>query len=319
MIKTALEAVIAQPREKLKNAYLIVCPKESELTAASNKLLLKIYCGNGVSCGVCAGCLKVSNKVHPDILIIKPDETSIKVDEARRVTPFIYQKAFEGGYKTVVIERSELLTIEAQNCLLKPVEEPPANTVFIILARSQNSLLTTVASRCEKIFIRPAGLENTVETLVKRGLGEDRAKLIARISGGYPAEAVSLANDEEYFALREKTLEICKKLCAAKNMGIQRHADFFEENKGNFDKILTIAISYFFDIQASKLSGNTDNILNIDRKKEILEYSIFFTRAGLSNIIDVLCEFERRLRFALNFRLALESMLFEILEVKHKW
>jgi DNA polymerase-3 subunit delta' len=320
MSNTPLGRFLSTSEEKIKHAYLLVCPKEGELKAAVSGFLRKLYCGEGKACGVCEKCRKVINGNHPDILTVRTDEAAIKVNDVRAALPFIAEKAYEGVYKAVVVENAEKLTPEAQNCLLKSIEEPPANTVFILCARMENTLLSTISSRCEVVRIRPLPFEEAVRTVKGRTAETElKVRLACHLADGYVLEAERLMADAEYFALREQAIALCEKLCTAKNMGIQKHADFLEEKKERFSDILQVMQSYFFDLQLYKQAGEAAEIRNIDRKKQIAEYAYNFTRSGLSTIIDLLCETEKRLKFALNFRLAVESMLIGILEVKHTW
>ncbi len=302
------------------NAYLLVCPREAELAGVALRFLTDVYCEQKKACGVCAACRKIQKGVHPDILRLSPEGSSIKVDDVRRVAPFIAEKAYEGGKKTVVIERAELMTAEAQNCLLKPVEEPPENTLFLLLARSENTVLPTVASRCVKIKLKPLPIAQAAARLMEMtGADENEAVLFASLGEGYVNEALAIMRDEDFLKLRGRVLDMCLKLCAAKNMGVSRHADFLEEEKESFGRVLKIMLSFFNDLRWLKLTQSDSGIKNKDIMESCANYAFNFTRSALSNIIDLLCEVERRQRFALNYRLMVESMLFHILEVKQTW
>jgi DNA polymerase-3 subunit delta' len=314
-----LEAFFEQTND-LDNAWLLVCSREGELDEAALAFLLRIYCAKKTGCGICPPCRKILGGIHPDVLRIKADGASIKVDDVRRVAPFIAEKAYEGGKKAVVIERAELMTTEAQNCLLKPVEEPPENTVFLLLARSESTILPTVASRCKKVKIQPLALAQCAKRIQEiTGAEEEEAALYAALAEGYANEAVSLMRDEHYRGLRANVLNMCVRLCEAKNMGVSKHADFLEEEKESFATVLKIMLSFFNDLRYFMLTHAACGIKNRDMEGNYVKYSLNFTRSALSNIIDLLCEAERRLRFALNYRLMVENLLFHILEVKHSW
>lgn len=303
---------------KKDHALLLVCPKEEELRQTAMQFVLGLFCEARNPCKSCAQCLKVMHGTHPDILHIKPDELSIKVGQVRQIADFIAEKAFEGGKKVVLIEKAELMTTEAQNCLLKPIEEPPENTVFMLLARSENTVLPTIASRCKRLRIKPLELRKAACHIAQlTGIEKQKSMLYASYSGGYVNEALRLITDENFQEIRNKTIEMCGKLCTSKNMAIQKHADFLDDKKDSFALILRIMLYYFCDLQWLKLTGDAEKLKNTDRAKEIAIYSLNFTRSALSNIIDLLCEMEGRLRFALNYRLMTENMLFNILEVKN--
>ena len=304
--------------ERGEHAALIVCPREEDLKLYALRLLTRLYCPK--ECGVCPQCRRAAEGTHPDVLFIRTDDASIKVDTVRQITPFIAEKAYEGGIKAVVVERAELMTTEAQNCLLKPLEEPPAGTAFILQARSENAILPTIASRCRRIRLKPLPLDEAARCVIEQtGADTDEARLFAALSGGYTGAALALQADASFRELRQKTIDMCGRLAAAKNMAVQKHADFLEENREQFGRVLHIMQSVFFDMQWAKLTGTEAGMTNIDRAGEITKFAFNFTRGALSTIIDLLCETERGLRFALNFRLMTESMLLNILEVKNRW
>jgi DNA polymerase-3 subunit delta' len=104
------------------------------------------------ACGVCPACMRIARGAHPDVLVIEPGENgSIKIDQVRAAIDRAGYRPFEGKRRVVIVDEAEALVTEAQNALLKTLEEPPASSVFMLLTRMPDLLLPTVRSRCVRL------------------------------------------------------------------------------------------------------------------------------------------------------------------------
>ncbi|MCL1906301.1 MAG: hypothetical protein FWG06_04785 [Clostridiales bacterium] len=104
---------------------------------------------NGQPCGECSSCKKVAEGCHPDIRVLKPEKDAHRIEAMRRLQAEAYLRSYEGGKKLFILERAELLLEEAANNLLKVLEEPPEDTIFILLCADWDKLLPTIISRCQ--------------------------------------------------------------------------------------------------------------------------------------------------------------------------
>ncbi len=139
--------------KNLPHALIIQC--EDLLFAYENikKSLPLLFCksdGN-LPCSVCSSCIKISKEIHPEIKVLSllKDSKNIKIDQVRKVRQDAYVASSEGKYKIYIFNPAEAMNIQAQNALIKILEEPPKNVVFILLCKSSELLLDTVLSRCE--------------------------------------------------------------------------------------------------------------------------------------------------------------------------
>ena len=295
----------------MQSAYLILCGRLGVSKRLTDRFLMKLYCKKG-GCGVCTDCCNVVEG-HVDILRL----TAPKVREFREAISFVAEKPVY-GYKSVVIEDADDMTDSAANSMLKTLENPPKNTIFILQARSITGVLPTVASRCTVVHIKP---DFDTEDLIMKNLGVDAAEahILCYLSGGFADEASLIFNDTDFWSARCPILDICSKLLYQRGMGISLHTDFLESKKVNLVPLLCIMQSYYRDILIYKKTGNEFFIKNSDRADEIIKASSDFTSGAISNIINVILETERRFFFSVNFRLTVEKMLFDILEEKNKW
>ena len=122
------------------------------------------------SCDRCDSCRKMTSQNHPDLKVVKPEGDVIKIDQIREVSEFLSFTPFEGRKKVVVIEEAERMNQPAQNAFLKTLEEPPEDSLIILVTSSEETLLETIRSRCFRIRFSPLGLKETEEVLKRQGV-----------------------------------------------------------------------------------------------------------------------------------------------------
>ena len=149
------------------------------------------------ACGTCAACTRIARRVHADVFIIEPGETgSIKIEQVRDLVDRAAFRPFEGRRRVVIIDEAETLVTQAQNALLKTLEEPPASSVFILVTAQPDLLLPTVRSRCPTLRFGPLGLTDIAAVLVKRGHSEAQARAVAATADGSLRRALDASAGE---------------------------------------------------------------------------------------------------------------------------
>lgn len=161
-------------------------------------------------CMQCRGCRRAMALTHPDLLVpsCAEKERTVKVDHLREIIHALSLHSSEGGGRVVLLENAQRMTIQAQNALLKSLEEPVEGTRFILTASGDTGLLSTVRSRCRVVRMPPWEQKRIEEALRGRGEDADRARELAILSGGSLGLALSMQGDAEFFKLRalcEKT------------------------------------------------------------------------------------------------------------------
>ena len=297
---------------RMLGAYLLICSRPLVARRLADAFLQRLCCHQG-GCGTCAECRKVLEG-HVDILRL----SAPKVTELRDALSFAAQKPYEARCKAIVIESADDMTDAAANSLLKTLEEPPADTVFLLSARSVSGVLPTIASRCALVPVSP---EPDASRLIARVLSVDdvTAGILADLSGGFLDEARRIRDDAGLLGKREELIAQCRKLLLQKNMAISAFADFLESGKDQIIPLLTMMQSYFRDILMYQKTQDAALIVNADFADDIRDAASRFTSGAISNMINVILETERRFLFPVNFRLAAEKMLFGILEEKNRW
>jgi DNA polymerase-3 subunit delta' len=190
------------------HAYLYSGPEGSGKRLAMRAFAAAMLCATG-GCGTCRVCRLALSESHPNMLTLEPSGPDILVGKdaadqntARWFASRAYLTPPEPGRKVMVVLQADRLRIEAADVLLKVLEEPPLDTVFILLSARPDDLPDTIRSRCQEIGFPPLSEEFVVGTLVGEGMDAQRARLACRLSGGNLGRARRLARDERQLAFR---------------------------------------------------------------------------------------------------------------------
>ena len=137
------------------------------------------------ACGGCSSCLRIARGIHPDVLIVQPgDNGNIRIEQVREVIDQASYRPFEGRRRVVIIDQAETLMPQAQNALLKTLEEPPSASVFMLVTSRPDALLPTVLSRCPRLRFRPLHAGDVAAAMIKRGRPEPEARAVAALADG---------------------------------------------------------------------------------------------------------------------------------------
>ncbi len=201
-----LDGLIRAARERrLAHALLFTGPEGVGKFLAAEWLAFGLLCasGPGRPCGECGPCRRLAAGTHADLMAIDPEEEGEEEIRIGRITyrekdplpsvgEFLSLRPMEGGWRVVVVRDAERMNEEAQNALLKTLEEPGENTLLALIAARPEILLPTTRSRCVPVAFRPIDLAATQEILRRRGLEAEEAALLARWSGGAPGAALAM-------------------------------------------------------------------------------------------------------------------------------
>ncbi|HZT64932.1 MAG TPA: hypothetical protein VFA11_04005 [Acidimicrobiales bacterium] len=204
------DAVVGQPRavEALAaaasapvHAYLLVGPAGSGKREAAVAFAAALLCAEG-GCGACEHCRRALGRSHPDLVMVERTGASISVDEARDIIRVASRTPVEADRKVLVLTDFHLVS-KAGPALLKTIEEPPATTVFVVLAESVPPELVTIASRCVRVDFSPLSSEALEAVLAAEGVDASTARSVAAAAGGRLDRARLLVSDEGFAARRE--------------------------------------------------------------------------------------------------------------------
>lgn len=219
----------------------------------------------------CDSCRRAAAGAHPDLVRVDPSgRRSVGVDQARDVISAAVRAPVEARRRVFLVEEAGAMTPEAANALLKTLEEPPPTTIFVLVAETEEDLPATVASRCRTVHFGRVDEPELVAALVESGIDADRATVLARVAGGRPGLAVSLAADPGVASFRRAWLAVPLRVSDRPGDSFELAAEMLatvEERAGADHRAkqlllaggLEITASWYVDAAAVQLGGHVRN------------------------------------------------------------
>ena len=196
-------AFLRQAAARPHHAYLLAGPEGGGKSLAARAFAAAVLCAEG-GCGGCRSCRLALEDKHPNEFVVEPEGRDIHVETVKQeIWHPAYRTAPEPGRKVFVIREADRLNPSAADALLKVLEEPPADAVFLLLSARPHELPETVLSRCHVVTFAPLSEAFVVQTLTGEGADPERAALAARLSGGNLGRARRLAMDPEGLVFRD--------------------------------------------------------------------------------------------------------------------
>lgn len=303
---------------KVGHAYIFTGPKgigKKTLANIFSGLLLCEKKNNGDRCGSCIPCRMLDNSSNPDFYQIEVEGESIGVDEIREMQSDTIIRPLYSDRKIYLIVDADKMTVQAQNSLLKTLEEPPSYVLIILTVSNYDALLETIRSRVIRYNFRENSIFEVKEYLKTNfNLSGPEKDFIAQYSGGVIGIAKDLASSDEFSALRDKTIDILLELSKSKLASIFDIYEFFNQNKNNINTILDVMLLLYRDLIMVKKGLGSSVLINSDKSDIILNSVDNFSLHRLFNNIDAVELTRKNIKQNVNFQLSIEGMLMKIQE-----
>ncbi|HOM02505.1 MAG TPA: DNA polymerase III subunit delta' [Acetivibrio sp.] len=304
--------------DKIGHAYIFYGPEGIGKSTVAKIFASVLMCSDNTgdkSCGSCQSCRLFENGTNPDFSVLECKGLSIGVEEIRNLQHDICVRPLYSKRKVYLIRQAEKMTPQAQNCLLKTLEEPPEYAVIILAASNYEALLETIRSRSVRIDFKKNTFDEVKRFIINRAGGDfEQADFIASYADGVIGRAIKLMESEEFKELREKAIDAVIKLSGSDFENLLDISRMFDENKDSVDSILDIMLLFYRDLLVVGKYGNEKLLINSDKKDIILKNTGKFSVGKLLKNIDIIEKTRNNLEQNANYQLAIEVMLMKLQE-----
>ena len=260
-------------------------------------------------CDNCVSSRKTEKQLHPDFFFIEPEKNIIKIEQVRDIQKKIIFKPMEGRKKVVIIDQAEKLNLHAANCLLKTLEEPPDDTVLILVASTAIPLLPTILSRCQSIRFAPLGSEAISSFLERRGINGDPGFIAALAQGSIKRALVLL--ETEFLSRRRELIQLLVAGSAGSCEPLLHLAKAATEDQQELPQILEFLQTWYRDLYMLMSGFPVEKLYNRDMLAEMQEALHRETREQILKRLKKLQWIHAHRTININYTVALESMLLQ--------
>lgn len=303
---------------KVAHAYLIHGEKGTgkKMLAGLFAKTLQCEAGGTDPCGTCRSCIQCDSGNQPDIIwVIHEKPTVISVDDIReQVNNDIIIKPYSSRYKIYIIPEAELMNPQAQNALLKTIEEPPEYAIIMLLTNNLDKMLPTILSRCITLNLKPVGELDMMEYLSRMGIPQAKAKFCVGFAFGNLGKAVRLATSEEYNEIKHDCVQILKDINRMEIYDLIDAVKKMSKYKLDIYDYLDIMMMWYRDILMLKVSGSPDKLLFKEEYATLKQQANYISYEGIENVLKALDKVKVRLEANVNFDIAMELLLLTIKE-----
>lgn len=304
---------------KVSHAYILDGEKGSGKNFLADIFAAALQCEEkGTSpCGKCTSCRQAEGKNHPDIIRITHEKpNTISVDDIRQqLCGDIMIKPYKGPYKIYIVDEAEKLNVQAQNALLKTIEEPPAYAVFLLLTTNAESFLPTILSRCVTLHLKPVK-----DSVVRKYLMEQvqvpdyQADICAAFAQGNIGKAKRLAMSEEFGQMKEHAVHLVKYIQDMDISELINSMHKITEFKTDISDYLDLLMVWYRDVLLYKATWNPSSIVFSDELTIIEKMASRSSYEGIELILKALDKAKLRLNANVNFDLTMELLLLTMKE-----
>lgn len=304
---------------KISHAYILDGEEGSGKMMLASAFAQTLQCERGQEnpCGVCRSCVQAMSGNQPDIIRVTHEKPgSIGVEDIReQLCGDILIRPYSSPWKIYIVDEAEKLTVQAQNALLKTIEEPPAYGVILLLTTNAEAFLPTILSRCVTLKLRPVK-----DSLIRAYLMEKlhvpdyQAEVCAAFARGNVGKAKRLAESEHFSELRDHVIHLLRHLREMEIHEITEGVRKALEYKADIDDYLDLMALWYRDVLLFKATRQIDGLVFSEEINHISAQASKSSYEGLEHIIEALEKAKVRLRANVNFELTMELLLLTIKE-----
>ena len=278
---------------KISHAYILNGEKSAGKMMLAEAFAMALQCEEQGTepCMRCRSCRQAKEHNQPDIIYVTHEKTNtISVDDIRhQVNNDIVIKPYSSKYKVYIIDEAEKMTIQAQNALLKTIEEPPVYAILLLLTTNASAFLPTILSRCITLNLKTVKEEWITEHLMRYyKIPDYQAQTCAAFAQGNVGKAIRLASSEEFNELKQSAISLIKKLDDMDLYEINDAVKGIGEYKTQVQDYLDLLVIWFRDVLYMKSTNNVNNLIFADEVYDIKKQAAKKSYAGIEEILNIL-------------------------------
>ena len=268
-------------------------------------------------CGKCRHCILAKGNNHPDIITVMHEKPNlISVDEIRsQVVGDVLIKPFYNKKKIYIIPDAWKMNVNAQNALLKTIEEPPDYVVVILLTENKNALLPTILSRCTGFSLNPLSDKTVTDHLIRKyDINEEKAKVSASLARGSIGRALEMAQSEDFDQIYKDTVDFLKNADETGFSQLFAKAKDLASRKEEIDTVLDLILLWYRDMLICKASGNSLSLTFAKETGYIVSKAQKYDYEEINSVFTALTKTRERLQHNTNAEASMDMLLLNIKE-----
>lgn len=255
--------------QQIAHAYLFSGPEGVGKKKTALALAQYLNCTNPEkelnSCGICPSCLQAASGNYPDLFLVEPDGSKIKIEQIRSLLDKLALRSYAGGYQIVIIDHAHTMTDEASNCLLKTLEEPNGNTVFCLISNQSAALPVTILSRCQQLQFHPLTPEIIRQVLQEKyPEKQSRIGLVSALAKGSLATAEDILNNEEFTQARTDLYDLLSRLSKSSPAEIILWCEQWDKNRKMVTALIELCQLWYHDTLLLNTTKKQTLLINQD-------------------------------------------------------
>ena len=305
--------------EKVTHAYILNGQEKSGKMMLAEAFAMALQCEQGGSkpCNTCHSCKQALNHNQPDIIYVtheKPNTIGVE-DIRKQINDDIVLKPYSSKFKIYIVDEAEKMNIQAQNALLKTMEEPPSYAVLLLLTTNADSFLPTILSRCVRL-----DLKAVPDSMIRKFLMEEKqvpsyqADICVAFAQGNVGKAIALASSDNFNEMKNSALQLIKRLNDIDLYEMMEAVKQISEYKLEIQDYFDLMMIWYRDVLLYKATADANRLIfqeEIYSKKKEASHSSY---EGIENILKALETAKVRLKANVNFELLIELLLLTIKE-----
>jgi len=305
--------------DKVSHAYILNGEEKSGKMMLAEAFAMTLQCekNGNTPCNECHSCKQAVNRNQPDIIYVtheKPNTLGVE-DIRKQINDDIVLKPYSSKFKIYIVDEAEKMNIQAQNALLKTIEEPPSYAVLILLTTNADSFLPTILSRCVRLDMKAVPDEKIRRFLMEeKQVPSYQADVCVAFAQGNVGKAIALASSENFNEMKNSAIQLLKRINDIDLYEMTQAVKQITEYKLEINDYFDLMMVWYRDVLLYKATADANRLIFQEEIYSIKKEASHSSYEGIENILKALEKAKIRLKANVNFELLIELLLLTIKE-----